>query len=140
MDIRKTKMSCERCNEEFTISKDTMRYQVPCISKDNEINEIDCIHVTYLVCPKCKKRHFVQIDSFETINALEEYKKRFAKNVIRRRRGKPVGKGESKRLIEKAEFVKNERAELAKLYNKDTISFEEEGNVVTCTLNLRVLD
>ena len=51
--------------------------------------------MTYYDCPRCGRRHFVQIDNFQSLNMFKSVSRQFIKLSKLKRKGKSIPKNQS---------------------------------------------
>lgn len=66
---------CEDCKNNFTVNANNLVYQ----KEFYDIEFGNQIFLTYYDCPKCGRRHFVQVDDTSTINLSVRTKGQFKK-------------------------------------------------------------
>lgn len=106
----KMMVECEDCKEKFTIDKDNVTFK-----KEFKLNE-QSIFITYYDCPRCGRRHYVQIDDSVSLEKLEEVQKQFVSLSVLRRRGKKVSKKRSDEFKESRTSLNEYRNALMKEY------------------------
>lgn len=77
-------LECDMCHHETTLTSDDITFR-----EEFKVGKVgnDIIYLTYYICPKCRKRHFVQIDDEVSLKKLTEVSKLFAK-LSRKRKSK----------------------------------------------------
>ena len=106
----KMMVECEDCKEKFTIDKDNVTFK-----KEFKLNE-QSIFITYYDCPRCGRRHYVQIDDSVSLEKLEEVQRQFVSLSVLRRRGKKVSKKRSDKFKESRMSLNEYRNALMKEY------------------------
>ena len=73
-------VECEDCKEKFRI---TAGNAVNAVTHKKEFNvNGQSIFLTYYDCPKCGRRHYVQIDNATSLNKLKEVSRQFVKLAV----------------------------------------------------------
>jgi len=70
---------CESCNNVFTVSHENVK-------KNEILVEGSTLWIIYYVCPKCGRKHVVQIDDTETNALLIKVRKQVAKLAVAKKR------------------------------------------------------
>lgn len=78
-------VECEGCREKFSVTGNDV------IKREFEIEE-QSIWLTYYDCPKCGKRHFVQIDDKRSNDILKTNLDQFTHNAALKTRGMKLRK------------------------------------------------
>lgn len=82
-------VNCVNCNKGFTISSENVFKHEYKTAKGNTI------WLTYYDCPRCGKRHYVQVDSVRTHQLLQVITRQMAYFASCRKKGKPIRKSAS---------------------------------------------
>lgn len=110
---------CENCKAPIQI-KSELKYQ-----KEFNVNN-NIIYLSFYDCPKCKKRHFVQIDNNNTLKMLVESKKYFKLLAKAKLNYDTLSKKKIKRFNSIRNQLNNSRYELMKEYQeKELIDGEQ---------------
>lgn len=88
----KVKFVCNECGEEFYASE---AQKTSFVASPHGANDWKTIWLTYVVCPRCGHKHFVQIDNDESNNTLEQQIRLFENVARRKKRGLSVGRKQS---------------------------------------------
>lgn len=115
----KMMVECEDCKEKFTIDKDNVTFK-----KEFKLNE-QSIFITYYDCPRCGRRHYVQIDDSVSLEKLEEVQRQFVSLSVLRRRGKKVSKKRSDKFKESRMSLNEYRNALMKEYTGKLLHDDE---------------
>lgn len=78
MNVSSMLAECEDCKEKFSISEN-ITHKREFVIHFTSCDEI--VYLTYYDCPKCGKRHFVQIDDNTSIGMLEDNRGQFRHNA-----------------------------------------------------------
>ncbi len=116
-------VQCEDCKKRFRIGEECAPNSLN-HKKEYKVNG-QSIFLTYYDCPNCGRRHFVQIDSLDTLNELKDITKQFTKLSIIKKEGKEVSKKQSARFKKAREHLSQNRIELMKKYTGKLIHDNE---------------
>lgn len=112
-------VECENCKERFNIVSGNKQNTIT-HKKEFSING-KSIFLTYYDCPRCGRRHFVQIDNAITLSFLRDVSKQFTKFMIAKHKGEKIPK-------EQSESFKKARNNLAK--NRMILMKEYTGKLI----------
>lgn len=117
---------CEECNTKFYLGNNgvEMKYGVPFTTKDGR-----SIFITYYDCPKCGRRHYVQIDDVHSNNMKKEVLKRFVRLSKKRLNDDDIPKEQNERFKKLNNKVENYRFELKKKFNGQIIIADDGSEV-----------
>ena len=103
---------CETCKNKFEISENngTLTFK-----KKFEVNE-QSIFLTYYDCPKCGRRHYVQVDNKFTLQQFNDLKRQFIKLAAAKTKGKIILQKQSAKFKKAQEHLTHSRNELMKQY------------------------
>lgn len=118
----KVKAICQKCKSSFDISEENLVYQ-----KEYSY-EGQSIFLTYFDCPKCSKRHFVQIDDQKSKELLERCKMDFSRLSIAKSNGQVIKNNRKKKFDAERKYLSKFRNELAKEYSGRQVVDLETGN------------
>lgn len=109
---------CENCGIKFRLGSDTveLKYGVPYKAKDGR-----SIFITYYDCPKCDRRHYVQIDDVQSIKIKKEVSMLFRKLSKKRLNYEDIPKKQNEKFKKLNEKLENYRFELKKEFNGQII-------------------
>ena len=116
-------VECEECKRKFEISSGENSNQVN-HKKEFNING-KSIFLTYYDCPKCGRRHFVQIDDEITLEKLKEVKSMFIKLSVMRYKGNNIHKKQLVKFKKAREDLSKHRTLLMKEYTDKSIHDDE---------------
>lgn len=119
----KVKAICQKCKSSFDISEENLVYQ-----KEYSY-EGQSIFLTYFDCPKCNRRHFVQIDNQKSKELLERCKMDFARLSIAKSKGQVIKNNRKKKFDAERKYLSKFRNELAKEYSGRQAVDLETGNI-----------
>ena len=121
--IMNVKAICQRCKEAFNVSEENLVYQ-----KEFMYDE-QSIFLTYFDCPKCGRRHFVQIDDQKSKELLERCKRDFVSLSIAKSKGhKIIKKNRKDKFDAERKYLSEFRNKLAKEYSGRQVVDLETGN------------
>ena len=115
------KAICQRCKEAFSVSEENLVYQ------KEFVYDGQSIFLTYFDCPKCGRRHFVQIDDQKSKELLERCKRDFVSLSIAKRKGQ-IKKNRKKKFDAERKYLSEFRNKLAKEYSGRQVVDLETGN------------
>lgn len=110
--IMNIKAICQRCKETFDVSGENLVYQKEFVVYDGQ-----SIFLTYFDCPKCGRRHFVQIDDQKSKELLERCKRDFVSLSIAKSKGQSNKKNRKKKFDAERKYLSEFRNKLAKEYS-----------------------
>lgn len=119
----KVKAICQKCKSSFDISEESLVYQ-----KEYSY-EGQSIFLTYFDCPKCNRRHFVQIDNQKSKELLERCKMDFTRLSIAKSKGQVIKNNRKKKFDAERKYLSKFRNELAKEYSGRQVVDLETGNI-----------
>lgn len=76
---------CSQCGNRFGTSECNMSIREQCKSEDGR-----SIQITYYDCPKCGKRHYVQVDNAHSVELLSAVSKLFVRIASTKAKGKAI--------------------------------------------------
>ncbi len=107
-------VECEDCKEKFRI---TSGNAVNAVTHKKEFNvNGQSIFLTYYDCPKCGRRHYVQIDDAASLNKLKEVSRQFVKLAAAKKRGKDIPQKQSAKFKKARQYLSDYRMKLMKEY------------------------
>lgn len=115
------KAICQRCKEAFSVSEENLVYQ------KEFVYDGQSIFLTYFDCPKCGRRHFVQIDDQKSKELLERCKRDFVSMSISKSKGQ-IKKNRKKKFDAERKYLSEFRNKLAKEYSGRQVVDLETGN------------
>lgn len=109
---------CEECGIKFYLGKNAVevKYGVPFTTKDGR-----SIFVTYYDCPKCDRRHYVQIDDTRSNQMKKEASIMFRKLSKKRLNYKDIPKNQNEKFKKLNNKLEDYRFELKKEFNGQII-------------------
>lgn len=107
-------VECEDCKEKFRITTGDAANAVT-YKKEFNVNG-QSIFLTYYDCPKCGRRHYVQIDDKTSLNKLREVSQQFVKLSVAKRKGKEIPQKQSVKFKKARQHLSDYRMNLMKQY------------------------
>ncbi len=107
-------VECEDCKEKFRIATGNEANTVT-HKKEFNVNG-QSIFLTYYDCPKCGRRHYVQIDDRVSLNKLREVSQQFVKLSVAKRKGKEIPQKQSAKFKKTRQYLSDYRINLMKQY------------------------
>ena len=116
-------VECEDCKEKFQITTDNA---VNTVTHKKEFNvNGQSIFLTYYDCPKCGRRHYVQIDNATSLNKYKEVSRQFIKLAVAKKRGKEIPQKQSAKFKKARQHLSDYRMNLMKQYTGKLIHDNE---------------
>mgnify|MGYP001100418017 CR=1 FL=1 len=113
-EIMSLLVECEDCEEKFRI---TTGNEANTVTHKKEFNvNGQSIFLTYYDCPKCGRRHYVQIDDRASLNKLREVSQQFVKLSVAKRKGKEIPQKQSAKFKKARQHLSDYRINLMKQY------------------------
>lgn len=116
-------VECEDCKHKFEITSGEAMYSVT-HKKEFNVNG-QSIFLTYYDCPKCGRRHYVQIDDKTSLNKLREVSQQFVKLSIAKKKGKDIPQKQSAKFKKARQNLSDYRMNLMKEYTGKLIHDNE---------------
>lgn len=107
-------VECEDCKEKFQITAGDAVNAVT-HKKEFKVNG-QSIYLTYYDCPKCGRRHYVQIDDAVSLSKLNEISRLFAKFAVAKKKDKQISKKQSDKFKKARQHLSDYRINLMKQY------------------------
>lgn len=126
-EVKQEQMSflveCENCKEKFIITSCEDAHSVT-HKKEFNVNG-QSIFLTYYDCPKCGRRHYVQIDDAVSLNKLKKISRQFIKLAVAKKEGKEISQEQSAKFNKARQNLSNYRMDLMKKYTGKLIHDNE---------------
>lgn len=103
-------VECEGCKEKFQVTTSNITNK-----KEFNVNG-QSIFLTYYDCPKCGRRHYVQIDDATSLNKLKEVSRQFVKLAVLKRKDKEIPQKQSAKFKKARQNLSDYRMNLMKEY------------------------
>lgn len=107
---------CEDCGNKTLSSELELKYGIPYKTKSGR-----SIFITYYDCPKCGRRHYVQIDDVRSYQMKKETLKLFRRLSKKRLDFKDIPKGQNEKFKKLNKRLDDYRLELMKEFNGQII-------------------
>lgn len=107
---------CKSCKEKFTVGKGNL------VSREPHTIGHDKIYLTYYECPKCRVRHYVQVDNNETLGMLKQLELLSIRLNVNKKQGKGLPRKQSVRFKRLRNDLKKQRRILMDRYNGKVIN------------------
>ena len=111
---------CDQCNTKRVLSGTDVH------KGKYEVNG-ESIQLMYFDCQVCGKRHYVQIDTNQTIDLLKEVSQLMTKLMVLKKKDKPIPQKQSDKFKRKREHLAKIRIDLMKEYNEKSCKDIETG-------------
>lgn len=105
---------CENCKQKFSVMQDQASNSL-IHKKEYKLNG-QSIFLTYYDCPKCGRRHYVQIDDAVSFNKLKEVSKQFVKLATLKKKDKEIPQKQSAKFKKARQNLSDYRMKLMKEY------------------------
>lgn len=105
---------CENCKQRFSVTEDQTANSLT-HKKEYKLNG-QSIFLTYYDCPKCGRRHYVQVDDAVSLNKLKEVSKQFVKLAIAKKKDKEIPQKQSAKFKKARQNLSDYRMKLMKEY------------------------
>ena len=118
-------VECEDCKEKFRITSSNAANAVT-HKKEFNVNG-QSIFLTYYDCPKCGRRHFVQVDDATSLNKLKEVSRQFVRLSVLRKKDKTIPQKQSAKFAKARQHLTDYRMDLMKQFTGTVITDHETG-------------
>lgn len=115
-------VECEDCKEQFRIGADNTANAIT--KKEFNVNG-QSIFLTYYDCPKCGRRHYVQIDDAVSLNKLKQVSWQFVKLAVLKKKDKEIPQKQSAKFKKARQNLSDYRMKLMKEYTGKLIHDNE---------------
>lgn len=120
-------VECEDCKQKFEIASGEDVNKVT-HKKEFKIGD-KSIFLTYYDCPKCGRRHFVQIDDDVSLSKLRNVKSQFINLASAKKKGKEIPEKQSAKFKKARQDLSNYRMKLMKKYSNKFVCDIEAGTI-----------
>lgn len=117
-------VECEDCKTKFQVTSDEDS-KSSLIQKKEFIANGQSIFLTYYDCPKCGRRHYVQIDDAVSLNKLKEVSQQFVKLAAAKKRGKKIPQKQFEKFKKARQHLSEYRFDLMKEFTGKLIYDDE---------------
>lgn len=118
-------VECEDCKHKFEITSNEAAYSITHKKEFNANGQ--SIFLTYYDCPKCGRRHFVQIDDVKSKQELTKVSLEFIRLAAAKKKGKVIPKKKSEKLKKAQQHLSEYRRTLMKEFTGKLIYDSETG-------------
>lgn len=129
MEINKGTMTvnveCKKCKSVFTIVPANITFD-----KMYEDENGRSIFLTYLDCPYCQERHYVQVDNQQSREVKKKTQRMFAQLSVMKNKNKPIPKQQQNKFNRLRKDLNDRRFELMKQYDGSTVTDTETGDKI----------
>lgn len=120
-------VECRYCSKKFEVSNGD---EVVQHKKEFKANE-QSIFLTYYDCPECGRRHYVQIDTVQTLQELKEVGRMFIKLSVSKKKGKQPPQSQSAKFKKAREHLAQNRTDLMKQFTGKLVHDSETDKDIT---------
>lgn len=120
-------VECQDCGKRFEVSSGN---EVVQHKKEFKANE-QSIFLTYYDCPECGRRHYVQIDTVQTLQELKEVERMFIKLSVAKKKGKQPPQSQSAKFKKAREHLAQSRTDLMKQFTGKLVHDSETDKDIT---------
>ena len=120
-------VECQDCRKKFEVSSGN---EVVHHKKEFKANE-QSIFLTYYDCPECGRRHYVQIDTTQTLQELREVERMFVKLSVAKKKGKQPPQSQSAKFKKAREHLAQNRTDLMKQFTGKLVHDSETDKDIT---------
>ena len=107
-------VECEDCHEKFRVPSGEAVQAVT--HKREFVVDGQSIYLTYYDCPKCGRRHYVQIDDKCSLHMLKEVSRQFVRLAVKKKQGKEITRKQSAKFKKARQNLSDYRMDLMKEY------------------------
>lgn len=123
-------VECEDCKHKFEIGQNDKTEAVKVTyTREFKVND-ESIFLTYYDCPKCGRRHFVQIDDKTSLRKLASAKNMFVKLSVANLKGKEIPEKQLVKFKKTRQNLSDYRLKLMKRYTGKKI-YDEESKLTS---------
>ena len=113
---------CEDCDYKFKVSSCNEAAESKIVQREFYNKSDDkSIFLTYYDCPKCNRRHYVQIDDFKSLNKLKDVKRQFIKLAVLKKKNKEITNMQLLKFEKARKDLSSYRINLIRLNNNKKI-------------------
>lgn len=116
-------VECEDCKQKFEITSNEAAHSVT-HKKEFNVNG-QSIFLTYYDCPKCGRRHYVQIDDAVSLNKLKKVSRQFVKLAAAKKEGKEIPQKQSVKFKKARQNLSDYRMNLMREYTDKLVHDNE---------------
>lgn len=116
-------VECEDCHEKFRV---TFGEAIQTVTHKREfVVDGQSIFLTYYDCPKCGRRHYVQIDDKRSLDMLKEVSKQFVRLAVKKKQDKDIPQKQSAKFKKARQNLSGYRMGLMKAFTGKLIHDNE---------------
>ena len=86
--------------------------------------------MTYLDCPDCQERHYVQVDNQQSREVKKKTQRMFKQLSVMKNKNKPIPKQQQNKFNRLRKDLNDRRFELMKQYDGSTVTDTETGDKI----------
>lgn len=107
-------VECEDCHKKFPV---TSGEAIQAVTHKREfVVDGRSIFLTYYDCPKCGRRHYVQIDDKRSLDMLKEVSRQFVRLSVKKKQDKDIPQKQSAKFKKARQNLSDYRTNLMKEY------------------------
>lgn len=107
-------VECEDCHEKFSVASGE---EIQSVTHKREfVVDGQSIFLTYYDCPKCGRRHYVQIDDKRSLDMLKEVIRQFVRLSVKKKQDKEIPQKQSAKFKKARQNLSDYRMNLMKEY------------------------
>lgn len=118
-------VECEDCHEKFSVTSGEATQSVT--HKREFVVDGQSIFLTYYDCPKCGRRHFVQVDDKRSLELLKDVSRQFVRLSVLRKKDKTIPQKQSAKFAKARQHLTDYRMDLMKQFTGTVITDHETG-------------
>ena len=116
-------VECEDCHEKFSVTSGEAIQSVT--HKREFVVDGRSIFLTYYDCPKCGRRHYVQIDDATSLNKLKEVSRQFVKLAVLKKKDKEIPQKQLDKFKKNRKHLADYRMGLMKTFTGKSLHDDE---------------
>ena len=116
-------VECEDCKEKFRITAGNAANAVT-HKKEFNVNG-QSIFLTYYDCPKCGRRHYVQIDDKRSLDMLKDVSRQFVRLSVKRKQDKNIPQKQLDKFKKNRQHLADYRMGLMKAFTGKSLHDDE---------------
>lgn len=116
-------VECEDCHEKFSV---TSGEAINAVTHKREfVVEGQSIFLTYYDCPKCGRRHYVQIDDKRSLDILKDVSRQFVRLSVKRKQDKNIPQKQLDKFKKNRQHLADYRMGLMKTFTGKSLHDDE---------------
>ena len=116
-------VECEDCHEKFSVASGEAAQNVT--RKREFVVDGQSIFLTYYDCPKCGRRHYVQIDDKRSLDMLKEVSRQFIRLSVKKKQGKDIPQKQLDKFKKNRKHIADYRMGLMKTFTGKLLHDDE---------------